>query len=217
MKYKLVAFDVDGTLISEQVWKRLHTHFGMEDDFNEKNITLYRQGKLTYSDWVKSDIDIWKKKGATKSLIKEGLKDVKLVDGAKELIQELKKMGYKLAIISGSLNVAIEHVFPDYEDYFDYIFLNKILFDDEGNIVDVESTKFDHEGKAAALAHIAKLEGLSLQECVFVGDNYNDVDIAKIAGLSIAFNCRDKNLAEVCDVIVNSNDMRNLLDYIHEA
>ena len=61
---------------------------------------------------------------------------------------------------------------------------------------------------------IAEREKISLSECVFVGDNHNDVHVAEIAGLSIAFNCKSESLAEVCDVIVENKDLREVLKYI---
>jgi phosphoserine phosphatase len=216
MKFKLVAFDVDGTLTVGGLWPRLHKHMCVPEQINKGNLEKFKNGQLVYEDWVKHDIMLFKELGANKSKLMDGLKDFELIEGGLELIQELKKAGYKLAIVSGTLNIVLEKIFPDYEKYFDYTFFNHILFDENGEIIGHEVTPYDNEGKAEALKLIAEKEGLDLSECVFIGDNFNDVEIAKAAGLSIAFNCKSEALAEVADVVVMGHDMRNLLDYIHE-
>ena len=131
-----------------------------------------------------------------------------------ELIKELKKRNMKLAIISGSLNVVLEKFIPDYNDFFDDVFLSRIYFDESGSISKVEATEFDMDAKALALRRIAKREGISLKECVFVGDYLNDIKVMEEAGLGIAFNCQEEKLKEVADVVIEKKDLREVLRHI---
>ena len=216
MKFKLVAFDVDGTLTESNAWPTLHKHMGVPEEVNKSNVEKFKNNELDYETWVKHDLDLWKGLGANRQKLVDGLKHFQLIDGALELIQELKRMGYKLAIISGTVNLVVEQIFPDYDKYFDYAFFNHILFDEDGNIIGHEATPYDNDYKAEALKLIAEKEKIDVSECVFIGDNFNDVSVAKLAGLSIAFNCKSEELAEVADVVIMGHDMRNLLDYIHE-
>ena len=70
--------------------------------------------------------------------------------------------------------------------------------------------------KADALKKVAKREGISLKETVHIGDHHNDIEIAKIAGLSIAFDCKDDSLRKLADVVIDKKDLRETLRYILE-
>ena len=144
----------------------------------------------------------------------KALESLKLMDGAIETLQELKKNGIKLAIISGSLNVVLEKFIPNHSEFFDDVFLSKIYFDAEGNIERVEATEFDMEMKAEALKRIAKRENINLEECVFVGDYLNDTKAIEEAGLGIAFNCDHDELKKVADVVIDKKDLREILGHI---
>ena len=70
------------------------------------------------------------------------------------------------------------------------------------------------DGKATALRKIAEREGLSLKECVFVGDYLNDLKIIREAGMGIAFNCQHDELKKVADVVIDKKDLREVLRHI---
>ena len=61
---------------------------------------------------------------------------------------------------------------------------------------------------------VAQKEGVELSECVFVGDNYNDMNAVKTAGLGISFNSHSKELDEVADIIIKKKDLREVLKYL---
>jgi len=46
------------------------------------------------------------------------------------------------------------------------------------------------------------------------GDHHNDVTIAKIAGLSIAFDAKNEELRRTADVVIDRKDLREVLKYI---
>jgi hydroxymethylpyrimidine pyrophosphatase-like HAD family hydrolase len=72
-------------------------------------------------------------------------------------------------------------------------------------------TDYDFERKADGLKMIAEREGLELKHCVFVGDNDNDIEAIKAAGLGIAFSPKSDKVRQAADVIIDSGDMRDLL------
>lgn len=215
MKYKLVCFDLDGTIIDETIfiWQTLHDALGTDKDERQIAMGDFFAGKITYSQWAEYDFELWKKAGATKTKVMEALNRLRLMKGARETLEELKKRGLKLAIISGSLDFALEKVLPDYRKYFDQVFINKVIFKGEA-LETIQPTPFDFKRKADALKEICMYEGIDVSECVFVGDHDNDIYVAELAGLAIAFNCKSDKLAQIADVIIKKKDLREILKHI---
>lgn len=214
--YKLVCFDVDGTLIDNVTfsWQVFHDYFQTDKHRREDAKNAFLNGKISYLQWAEHDINLWREKDAKKEDFLKAMKDLQLMQGAIETLTELKKRNFKLAIISGSLNIILENLLPNYEEFFDDIFLSRIYFDENGNISKVEATEFDMDAKALALKKIAEREKISLKQCVFVGDYLNDIKIMQEAGLGIAFNCKHEELKKVADVVIDKKDLREILKYI---
>lgn len=215
-KYKLVCFDVDGTLIDNVKfsWQIFHDYFQTDRHKREDAKNKFFNGQITYREWAEHDINLWKERKAKKHDFFRAIEHLNLMPGAMETLKELKKHRIKLAIISGSLNILVEKFIPDYKDFFDDVFISSIYFDENGDIARVDATEYDMEGKATALKIIAGREGLSLEECVFVGDYLNDLQIIKDAGLGIAFNAEDEELRKVADIVIDKKDLREILRYI---
>ena len=215
-KYKLICFDVDGTLVDNVKfsWQIFHDYFQTDKHRREDAKKKFFNGEITYLEWAEHDINLWKGKNAKREDFLDAIKNLKLMKGAMETLQELKKRGFKLAIISGSLNIILEKFIPNYEKFFDDVFLSRICFDEDGNIIKVQATEFDMDAKALALKKIAERENISLEECVFIGDYLNDLKIMQEAGLGIAFNCSHEELKKVADVVIDKKDLREVLKFI---
>lgn len=215
-KYKLVCFDVDGTLIDNVTfsWQVFHEHFQTDRHRREDAKSRFLNGEITYKQWAEHDIGLWKERNAKKEDFFNAISHLKLMEGAMETLTDLKKNGLKLAVISGSLNIILEKFIPNHSDFFDDVFLSRIYFDEGGNISKVEATEFDMEAKALALKNIAEREKISLSECVFVGDYLNDKKVMQEAGLAIAFNCRHEELRRIADVCIDKKDLREILKHI---
>ena len=215
-KYRLVCFDLDGTLVDNVTfsWQVFHDYFQTDRHRREDARRKFFDGKITYMQWAEHDISLWKEKNAKKWDFFKALEDLKLMEGAMETLRELKNNGLKLAIISGSLNVVLEKFIPDYRDFFDDVFLSRIYFDNQGCIIKVEATEFDMDAKVLALKKIAEREKISLKECVFIGDYLNDIKIMQEAGLGIAFNCSYDEVKRAANVIIEKKDLREILSHI---
>ncbi|MBI2107542.1 HAD family phosphatase [Candidatus Woesearchaeota archaeon] len=218
MKYKLVCFDVDGTLIDNLTfsWQLFHDHFQTDEHKRDDAKRKFYNKEISYREWAEHDIQLWKDRNATKQGFFDAIDNgkLRLMEGAMETLLELKKRKLKLAIISGSLNIILEKFIPDCNDIFDDVFLSRIYFDEKGSISKVEATEYDMEGKALAMRKIAERENIRLGECAFVGDYLNDRKIMEEAGLGIAFNCRHDELKKVADVVIEKKDLREILRHI---
>jgi len=215
-RFDLVAFDVDGTLVhhpeNKTVWEVLNHRFTGSDDQNVERWELYRGGKISYAEWVALDIESWRNAGATREAITGSFGELSLVDGARETLRELKAHGARLAVISGTLDLLLDVLFPDHP--FDEVYTNRLLFDEDGRISHWHATPFDMDGKGVALRSIALREDIPLTRCAFVGDHENDIAAATIAGCSIAFNPKSAGLADAASAIVRSRDLRDILPHL---
>ncbi len=215
-RFDLVAFDVDGTLVhhpeDKTVWEVLNHRFTGSEDQNVGRYDLYKRGKISYAEWVALDIGSWRDAGATRETITGSFGALTLVDGARETLDALKALGARLAVISGTLDVMLDSLFPDHP--FDEVYTNHIAFDAEGRIAHWRATPFDMDGKGIALRSIALRENIPLSRCAFVGDHANDLAAARVAGFSVAFNPKSPELEAAASAVVRSRDLRDILPHL---
>ena len=123
MKYKLICFDLDGTIIDETIfiWDTIHDFCGVPKEVRRKAYDDFITKKITYDEWYAGDRRELRKVGCTKEKLFEAIKPLKLVPGALETLKELKDKGLKIAIISGSLDIALQYLIPNYKEIFDDI------------------------------------------------------------------------------------------------
>jgi phosphoserine phosphatase len=212
-RFDLVAFDVDGTLVDhpeeKTVWEVLHRRFGTPEGVERERYALYKAGKLSYAEWVALDVSSWRDAGATREAILEALPPLALVPGARETLDALKADGMRLAVISGTLDLLLDALFPDHP--FDEVYTNRITFREDGTIAGWWATPFDMEGKGVALRAIAAREEVPLSRCAFVGDHANDLSAFRLAGLALAFNPKNDEVAAAAHAVVRARDLRTIL------
>jgi len=214
--YDLICFDVDGTLIRHPsdkiIWEILNLRFTGNDRVNVERFEMYKRGEITYPDWVRLDVGGWIEAGATRGQIVEAVREFELYDGAIDTVRALKARGLHLAVISGTIDIVIETLFPGHP--FDDVFTNKIVFDGEGRLTGWEATPYDLHGKAIALRDLATRHRVRLERTAFVGDGENDVSLVGVAGFVVAFNPRCQELERRADLVMKGRNMNELLDVL---
>jgi phosphoserine phosphatase len=208
----LIGFDVDGTLIRHPqgrvIWEVLNLRFGGTDEQNRQRYQRYLNGDVTYDQWVEMDVSDWIRAGATREDVMNCVAEFELIGGAREAVDELKAMGFKLAVISGTIDIVIDTLFPEHP--FDDVYTNRVFFNSEGLLDSWRATPFDWHGKADALRQISARHGVPLSRSAFVGDGDNDVSLLGVSGFFVAFQPRSQRLAREADVVISDNTLHRL-------
>ncbi|HQP35690.1 MAG TPA: HAD family phosphatase [Polyangiaceae bacterium] len=214
---RLVAFDVDGTLVEHDgslvIWQLLHQRFVGDDEVNRLRYRDYLDGRLSYAEWVRLDVEGWRDGGATRASIEQVIREhLRLVPGAREVIGELHRRGYTLAIVSGTLDLVLDVLFPDHP--FHHVFTNRISFDDAGAIAGWQATPFDMDGKAEALRALALQLGIAHHQIAFVGDHTNDCSALKLVGCPVAYDPKHDSVRALARTVLPRGGLRGLLDLL---
>jgi len=174
---KIAFFDLEGTLVKgETAWTLVRDKFGVSKEVDEEYQKLYDDGKIGFEEWRRKLAEIWTLAKVKKDDFKEILKDYNLVEGAKELIEGLKKKGFKIAIITGAISLFADMVGEDLGA--DSVFSgHEFVFDEEGYFKDIIDVEFYRrgEGKVKVMEDFAAIYKADLKDCIAVGgDDIND-------------------------------------------
>jgi len=128
-------------------------------------------------------------------------------------LNELKKRGYRTALITGSFKAAAEKA-QELLGLERIIAHCELIFDESGKIRKWELIPCDYEGKVSYFQKLAAESNLRLAECIYVGDEVNDTPIFRKAGLSIAFNCQKEEVKGAAHITIEKKDLREILQHL---
>jgi phosphoserine phosphatase len=182
---RLFAFDMDSTLIEGEVIDELAKLAGVADQVVKVTEAAMR-GEIEFQESFRRRVGLLR--GLKETRVRELLDTIPLVEGAEQLIGTLKMLGYKTAILSGGFNFFAQHLQTRLG--IDYVFANDLDIVDGVVSGEVRTPIVDGARKAELLREIARLENISLDQVVAVGDGANDLPMLGIAGMGIAFRAK---------------------------
>ena len=225
-RYKVVAFDLDGTLIRgddfafswERVWEALKfsrvVRRNLRNAYRQQAARGVQQRTDAYRSWCEQAIAHFRQRGLTRHQLTGFASGLALTANCREVLRTLRQAGVVTAIISGGIDTFLKDVFPDVSDYVDFVFINELTFDEAGTVAGVNATSFDFEGKADALDLVCRLTGASHEETAFVGDQFNDEAIMLRAELAIAYPPGDTVAKDSARVAIFEDDLRQILPHV---
>ena len=182
---RLVVFDMDSTLIQGEVINILAQHAGAGDQVAEITAAAMN-GEMDFKESFTRRVALLK--GLDEKVLSEVAQNLPLTEGAERVINTLKRLGYKIGIISGGFDYFGEYLQKRLG--LDYVFANVLEIKDGKVSGNITGDIIDGPKKAEILKTIATVENISLQQTIAVGDGANDLHMISIAGLGIAYHAK---------------------------
>jgi phosphoserine phosphatase len=182
---RLVAFDMDSTLIEAEVINELATLAGVGEQVSAITERAMR-GEIDFSESFRARVALLQ--GLDEGALQRVASELKISEGAEHLISTLKTLGYKTAILSGGFTYFARYLQARLG--MDYVYANELDIVNGVVTGDIKGTIVDGARKAELLRQLAQDEGIDLQQVIAVGDGANDLPMLSIAGLGIAFRAK---------------------------
>jgi phosphoserine phosphatase len=182
---RLVAFDMDSTLVEAEVIDELAKLAGVGDQVSAITERAMR-GEIDFQESFRTRVALLN--GLEESALERVANDLKITEGAEHLVSTLRKLGYKTAILSGGFTYFARHLQARLG--MDYVYANELDIQDGVVTGKVRGKIVDGPRKAELLRKLADDEGIDLQQVIAVGDGANDLPMLSIAGLGIAFRAK---------------------------
>lgn len=207
---KIIIFDLDGVLVDvDSSWKLIHRAF--ETD-NEQNLNRYLCGTISYAEFMRRDIRLWGKVQIAQ--IKAILDSVPLIGNVSTLILELKKNGFKTAIISSGISILADRVKNMLG--IDYSYANRLSVDHDGWLTGECEEVVELLRKDLILNNLLADQRVDANQCIVIGDTKFDISLFEQAGLSIAFNPKDEDVKKAADLVINHKDLCQIMPWLND-
>jgi phosphoserine phosphatase len=202
---RMVVLDMDSTLIQSEVIDEFARERGAYDAVAAITQSAMK-GKLDFDESLRLRCE--KLKGLTSDEIEKVFKRIQLTPGAEDLIRVLKRLGYKVALISGGFRCIADR-FKDRLG-IDFAYANELEMERGICTGRVLPPIVNAQRKADLLDVIAQQERIHLDQVIAIGDGANDLLMLERAGLGIAFNAKPV-VRERADLALSQKNLRSIL------
>lgn len=209
MLYKIISFDLDGTLIKVPAIAAIlsFTDASKLVEFNRIEEMVSR-GELGYEEALRRELGLLI--GLPLDDIYRSLDNAPFLDGIEETIYGLKLRGVRVVLVSDNSDVICEYVKKRF-GFDDFICTKTIIR--ENRIVGFKAPVLK---KDIFFESYIKKFNISFRECIHVGDWLNDIPLFEKVGLSIGINPKNDLVEKKVDFVLKTNDLRDVLSILSE-
>ena len=206
MRYRVIIFDIDGTITRHiSSWRYIHEKLGL---WTKRAFSYQEQffaGKISYRKFCELDAAHWK--GMSVNSIRKIFRSTLYSKNAKNCLKDLRNRGFKLVAISTGLQFMPERILKELK--FHYAVSNSLI-SQNGILTGGVKINLEHGAKDKILKKIFKKFNVKPHQVISVGDSEGDIPLARATGYSIAFNSSSKELSKMADHNCKTHDFKEV-------
>lgn len=216
--YKLVAFDMDSTLINIECVDEIADAAGRKAEVAAITEAAMRGEITDYKDSLRRRVALLQ--GVTVQHMEQVYTQrLQLNPGATELVSACKKAGLKVLLVSGGFTFFTDRI----RDRLGIDFARSNVLEVEtgptcgtltGRMLDQPWGDIcDGAEKRRTLLEVASLMGIDMAQTMAIGDGANDLPMMGVAGLSVAYHAKPA-VREQAMVAINQGGLDRLLELV---
>ncbi|MBP6495730.1 MAG: phosphoserine phosphatase SerB [Psychrobacter sp.] len=203
--HKLACFDMDSTLIEQEVIVELAKTAGIGEQVETITEAAMR-GEMDFDESFAQRVALLQ--GIPTSVLDEICSRLTLSTGARATISALKALGYHTVLVSGGFTYFARYIAEQLG--IDEVHANPLDIE-EGEVTGhIQLPIVNGAKKATIVAHTAERLGITMSQVVCVGDGANDLPMMALADLGVAFNAKPIVQARA-DAAVNVTGLEGVL------
>ncbi len=203
--HKLACFDMDSTLIEQEVIVELAKTAGIGEQVETITEAAMR-GEMDFDESFAQRVALLK--GIPTSVLDDICSRLTLSTGARTTISALKALGYHTVLVSGGFTYFARYIAEQLG--IDEVHANALDIEDDEVTGHVQLPIINGAKKAAIAEHTAERLGIDMSQVVCVGDGANDLPMMALADLGVAFNAKPIVQARA-DAAVNVTGLEGVL------
>ena len=216
--FKLIAFDMDSTLISIECVDEIADAVGKKAEVAAITEAAMRGEITDYKDSLRQRVALLR--GVTVADMEQVYTErLRINPGAAELVRACKAAGLKVLLVSGGFTFFSERVRQTLG--IDFTRANVLEVESGPNCGQLTGRMVDQtwgdicDGaeKRRTLLEVASLLGIEPSQCIAMGDGANDLPMMGVAGLSVAYHAKPAVRAQA-KVAINEGGLDRLLEVL---
>lgn len=210
--FKLMAFDMDSTLINIECIDEMAAMVGLQKEVSAITEAAMRGEISDYKESLRQRVSLLK--GAPVSIMQTVYDEkLQLNPGVEQVVAQCHRLGLHTLIVSGGFDyftqrlqqqLGIHETRSNQLEIKDGCFTGRVSQQSWGDICDGE------EKKKMVLLTAHRL-GIQPQECIAVGDGSNDLPMMSVCGLSVAYHAKPKVRAQA-NIVIDSGGLDRMFE-----
>ncbi|MEC7744115.1 MAG: HAD family phosphatase [Candidatus Thermoplasmatota archaeon] len=214
-----VVFDCDGVLTDNgSSWQNIHDYFGTE---NKEMLRRFLAGEISDDEFMADDIRLWT--GVSPEIHRDDImraySGIGLMPGARDVVEELKRRGVYVAIVSAGVDVFVGAIanMLSVDDWA----ANGFDWDEEGFLRGPMKARVLSHEKDIMVDKLSRINNMEPAGIFSVGDSSTDLSMMIDGSSFIGFNpARDlarDSFREAGVPVVEGNDLRDIWPHIFDG